>query len=375
MRFDRLDVYYVSMPLIYPWRTAYGEDHAIDSVLVKGTSGDVVAWSEATPFRAPHYVPESAGTVFHLVTDIFGPLVVGREFETAADVDQRLAGFKGNNFAKAAIELLWWTLESKRSGTPVHTLLGGSDTEVVAGADFGILDSFDDLLADFQKAVDAGFPRVKLKVRPGWDVDMLRAVRGAFPDTVIHIDCNAGYTLDDIDTFRAIDEFGLAFIEQPLSWHDVLDHAELARQIETPICLDESAQELRVVEQALEIGACHYVNIKPGRSGGLTRSVKIHDMCRDHGVPVWIGGMLESSVGAGLLVELATLPNFTYPGDILPSSKFYVEDLATPAVELTDNLTVAPFMDGLPEPDEDRLATMLVRSASVTMDDVVSDLH
>ena len=189
MRIDRLDVYHVSMPLIYPWRTAYGEDHAIDSVLVKATSGDVSAWSEATPFRAPHYVPESAGSVYHLVTEIFGPLVVGREFDTAADLDARLAPFKGNGFAKAAVELLWWTLETKCTGTPLHTLLGGSDADVIAGADFGILDSFDDLLADMQKAVDAGFPRIKLKARPGWDVEMLRAVRGSFPDTILHIDC------------------------------------------------------------------------------------------------------------------------------------------------------------------------------------------
>ena len=375
MRIDRLDVYYVSMPLIYPWRTAYGEDHAIDSVLVRATSGETVAWSEATPFRAPHYVAESAGSVFHLVADVFGPLVVGRDFEAASDLDARLAPFKGNGFAKAAVELLWWTLESKRTGVPVHTLLGGNDSDVVAGADFGILDSFDDLLADIQKAVDVGFPRIKLKARPGWDVEMLRAVRGSFPDTVLHIDCNGGYSLDDVDTFRAIDEFNLAFIEQPLGWEDIVDHAELARSIDTPLCLDESARELRAVEQALAIGACQYVNIKPGRSGGFTRSVKIHDVCRDHGVPVWIGGMLESSVGGALCVELATLPNFTYPGDLFPSSKFYVDDLASPALELTDSLTFKPATAGLPEPDEDRLAQMLVRSASVTMKDAIADRH
>ena len=147
---------------------------------------------------------------------------------------------------------------------------------------------------------------------------MLRAVRGSFPDTILHIDCNAGYTLDDLDTFKTIDQFRLAFLEQPLQWDDVVDHAELARQIETPICLDESARELRTIQQALEINACQYVNIKPGRSGGLTRSLKIHDMCRDHGVPVWIGGMLESSVGAALCIELATLPNFTYPATCSP---------------------------------------------------------
>ena len=195
---------------------------------------------------------------------------------------------------------------------------------------------------------------------------MLRAVRSTFPDHLIHIDCNAGYTLDDLDTFEAIDDLGLAFIEQPLGWNDILDHAELARAIETPICLDESARDLEMVEQAIRIGACHYVNIKPGRAGGFTNSVAMHDVCRDAGIPVWIGGMLESSVGAALCVELATLPNFTYPGDLFPSSKFYRQDLAAPALELEPDLTFAPATEGLPEPDPERLERMSTRRATVT---------
>ena len=366
MRIDRLDVYYVRMPLIYPWRTAYGEDHDIDSVLVKATSGECEAWAEATPFFAPHYVAECAGGVFYLVAEVFGPHVVGRDYDTAQDLHDRLAFAKGNGFAKAAIELCWWTLESKITGTPVHRLLGGETRPVIAGADFGVQDSIDMLLANMQQAVDAGFPRTKLKVRPGWDVDMLRAVRSAFPNHLIHIDCNAGYTLDDLATFEAIDDLGLAFIEQPLGWNDILDHAELARKIDTPICLDESARDLDMVRQAIQIGACHYVNIKPGRAGGFTNSVAMHDVCRDSGIPVWIGGMLESSVGAALCVELATLPNFTYPGDLFPSSKFYRQDLAEPALELEPDLTFAPATEGLPEPDPERLKRMSSRHAAVT---------
>ncbi len=366
MHIDRLDVYHVRMPLIYPWRTAYGEDFAIDSVLVKATSGEHSAWSESTPFFAPHYVPECAGTVFYLVTEIFGPHVIGRTYDTAAELDQRLDCFKGSGFAKAAIELCWWTLQSKLSDEPLHRLLGGETHDVVAGADFGVQDSFDMLLGNIQQAVDAGFPRIKLKAKPGWDVEMLRAVRSAFPDTMLHIDCNAGYTLDDLDMFKAIDEFGLAFIEQPLGWDDVVDHAELARLIGTPICLDESARELRMIEQGIQLGACQYVNIKPGRVGGFTKSLAIHDLCRDHGIAVWIGGMLESAVGAALAVELATLPNFTYPGDLFPSSKFYVQDLSEPALELNDDLTFSPHTDGLPEPNPERLKERTIRHASVT---------
>ncbi|MBM3956823.1 MAG: o-succinylbenzoate synthase, partial [Gemmatimonadetes bacterium] len=265
MRIDRLDVYHVAMPLKYPWRTAYGEDAAVHSVLVKATSGEHVAWSESTPLFAPTYLTESAGGAFYHVSEIFGPHVVGREYETAAALNERLSVFKGNPFARAAIEICWWTLQARITGTPLHRLLGGRTREVSAGADFGIQDSIDMLLGNIQTAVDAGFPRVKLKVARGWDLEVLRAVRGAFPDTTFHIDCNSGYTLDDVQLFKEIDRVGLAFIEQPLGYADVLDHAELARQIETPICLDESIVGVRVAEQALRIGACRYVNIKPGR--------------------------------------------------------------------------------------------------------------
>ena len=228
MRIDKLDVYYVSMPLIYPWRTAYGVDYDIHSVLVKATSGKYEGWSESTPFFAPTYLPESAGSVYYLVTEVFGPHIVGRDYETAADLNRRLDVFKGNSFAKAALEICWWTLEVARTGTPLHRLLGGETREVVAGADFGIQDSLDMLLGNIQRAVDAGFPRIKLKVAPGWDLDVLRTVCATFPKMTFHIDCNAGYTLDDLPFFKAIDGLGLAFIEQPLHYADVLDHAELA---------------------------------------------------------------------------------------------------------------------------------------------------
>ena len=365
MRIDKLDVYYVEMPLIYPWRTAYGEDAEIHSVLVKATSGEYSGWSESTPFFAPTYIPESAGTVFYHVTEVFGPHVVGREYETAADLNERLGVFKGNSFAKAAIEICWWTLQSAITGTPLHRLLGGETREVVAGADFGIQDSIDMLLGNIQQAVDTGFPRIKLKAAPGWDLEMLRVVTSTFPDMTFHIDCNSGYTLDDLPFFKAIDGMGLAFIEQPLYYADVLDHAELARQIETPVCLDETIVSVKAAEQALQVGACKYINIKPGRIGGLSNALAVHDLAQNEGVPVWVGGMLESAMGGAICVEVATLPNFTYPGDLFPSSRFYTQDLSDPPLELTPKLTFKPFTEGLPAPDPERLARQTVRHKSV----------
>ena len=365
MRIDRLDVYHVAMPLVYPWRTAYGEDVAVHSVLVRATSGEFFAWSESAPLYAPTYLTESAGGVFYHVSEIFGPHIIGREYGTADALNQRLSVFKGNPFAKAAIEIAWWTLKTKITGKPLHRLLGGRTREVAAGADFGIQDSIDMLLGNIQGAVDAGFPRVKLKAARGWDLEMLRAVRGAFPDTTFHIDCNSGYTLDDLPLFKEIDKLGLAFIEQPLGYADILDHAELARQIETPICLDESIVGVRVTEQALQVGACSYVNIKAGRVGGLANAVAIHDLCRDAGVPVWIGCMLESAVGAAICVELATLDNVAYPGDLFPSSRFYERDLGAPDLALTERCTFEPFAGPLPEPHPERLAEFTVDKATV----------
>jgi len=356
------------MPLIYPWRTAYGEDPAIHSVLVKATSGEHTAWSESSPLYAPLYLTESAGSVFYNVTEFLGPHVVGREYDSAKEINERIAIFKGNSFAKGAVEMTWWTLQSGLTGTPLHQLLGGETREVSAGADFGIQDSIDMLLESVQGAVDAGFPRIKLKVKPGWDLEVLKAVTNTFPRMTFHIDCNSGYTLDDLPFFKAIDGMGLAFIEQPLHYADVLDHAELSRQIETPICLDETIVSVKAAEQAVQVKACEYINIKPGRVGGLHNSIAIHDLARDAGIPVWVGGMLESAVGAAVCVELATLDNFTYPGDLFPSSRFYTQDLADPPLELTPRVTFEPITGGLPEPDPDRLQKATVQYKQISPD-------
>jgi O-succinylbenzoate synthase len=196
------------------------------------------------------------------------------------------------------------------------------------------MDSVDDLLAAIATAVEVGFKRVKLKFRPGWDLAMLRAVRREFPTQTFHIDCNSGYRLADLDLFRQVDEFGLAMIEQPLAYDDLVDHAKLQQAIRTPVCLDESITSLERVRQAIELGSCRYVNIKTGRVGGLTPAVQIHDACRDAGIPCWVGSMLESAVGTRINAALATLDNFTYPADLFATSRFYARDLGRPPVEL-----------------------------------------
>jgi O-succinylbenzoate synthase len=342
MRIERLEIRYVSLPLIYPWRTAYGADAAIDSVLLHAYSEGHDAWAETTPLRAPTYSPEFTLGVYSLLGEILAPLLVGQEFQTPDALLDRLSPIKGNPFAKAGLEMTWWALQAKIKGRPLHELLGGTRRDVEAGADFGIQDSIEMLLSKIQTAIDRGYTRIKLKFGPGWELDMLKAVRSTYLRHTFHIDCNAAYTLDHLPMFKEIDTLNLAMIEQPLHHADVLEHAELQKHLETPICLDESIKSARDFETALKLGACRVLNIKPGRVGGLSVATRLHDLARDAGIPCWVGSMLESGVGMGILIELATLSNFVYPGDLFPSAYFYTQDLTEPPVTLNEDCTFTP---------------------------------
>jgi o-succinylbenzoate synthase len=339
MKIDTIEVFYVEMPLIYPWRTAYGEDYVIHSVLVKATSGAHIAWAETTPFYAPTYSPESAMSAYLCIKEFFAPCLVGVELESADAVNRQIAIYKGNPFAKAGVEIAWWMLSASMQNKPLHELLGGTRKVVEAGADFGVQDSIDMLLEKIEGALNSGFKRVKLKARPGWDLEMLKAVRSTFPNATFHIDCNSGYTLDDLPLFKEIDKMGLAMIEQPLFHTDLLDHAELQKQLDTPVCLDESVKSVRDMELAIRLKSCRYVNIKPGRVGGLQNALSIHNLALEAGIPAWVGGMLESGVGAGVCIELASLSNFVYPNDLFPSSAYYKQDLTEPEPTLNADCT------------------------------------
>ena len=369
MKIDRIDLFHVAMPLVSPWRTAYGEDAAIHAVLCRMNSGSVDGWGESAPFAAPCYSPEFAGGAFVVARDWLAPQLVGQDLANGPDLQARLSIFKGNPFAKAALDTAWWSLYCRSENTPLHIALGATRNEVPVGADFGVLDRVDDLLECIAQAVDDGFPRIKLKFRPGWDVEMLQSVRRAQPDITLHIDCNSAYRLSDTAMFRQVDELHLAMIEQPLQYDDILDHAQLQTRIRTPICLDESASSLHRVRQAIQAGSCQYINVKPGRVGGLTNAVLIHNACQEAGIPCWVGGMLESSTGAAFCVALGMLDNFTYPGDIFPSSRFYETDLSQPELVLTRSAEGVPVVvapETLPEPTPEGLQRLTVQQATIT---------
>jgi o-succinylbenzoate synthase len=368
VRIDGIDVYWVTLPLAFVWRTSYGDQHGTDTILVRMESEGQHAWGESCPPYVPAYSAEHTLATFHTLREHMAPRLIGQELESAQDLLGHIAFIKGNQFARAALEITWWVLDAKRRGIPLHTALGGKRDRVAVGADFGVQDSLDLLLEKIQGAIDQGFPRIKLKCRPGWDLGMVEAVRSTFPHFTFHVDCNAAYTPADTELFRALDRYHLAMIEQPLAddGMSLINHADLQKRIDTPICLDESAHSLAHVQAAIRLESCRVVNIKMARVGGLTASRDIQALCAEHDIPCWVGGMLESAIGGAICAELATLPNFTYPGDIFPSSYFYANDIGKPEIALSGPGEVtASQVPGIPqEPDPDLLEQWTTEHAS-----------
>ena len=283
---DAVELYHVAMPLIYPWRTAYGSDDVIESVIVKMHAGEDSGWGETTPLARPTYSPEYAAGVYAVTRDVLAPLLTGKRIDSGRDLHEACAWVAGNFFAKGGLDAAWWDLHARMEGKPLWQLIGGKGPVIEVGADFGVQDSIDMLLENIERAVNAGFRRIKLKYSPGWDLDMIAAVRSAFPDSVFHIDCNSGYTLADLPMFKKLDRYNLAMIEQPLMRDDLVDHAVLQNAIETPVCLDESITSPGKARKAIRIGAARWINIKPARVGGVTRALEVNRIWRGRGDPL-----------------------------------------------------------------------------------------
>lgn len=335
MKIDKIDVFHVAMPLKEPWKTAFSEEWTIDSILVRIRSGDSEGWGEAAPYAVPQFSPEWAAGCFLLIRDVFAPLLTGQDIRSGEALQERLGPFKGNFFAKAAIDTAWWDLAAHQKEIPLWKMIGGQKPTISVGADIPVQDDREKLLQAVAASIEGGFSRTKLKFRRDSGVEMVASVREAFPDLVMHIDCNSGFSLDDLPMFRELDKLGLAMIEQPLASDDLVDHAMLQTKLKTPICLDESITSADRARKAIDIGASRWINIKHGRVGGLTNALKVHKLCTDRNIPCWIGGMLESFVGQGPSVALSTLPGISYAADIFPEGRLYQNDLAEPAVRLS----------------------------------------
>ncbi|MGH6629066.1 MAG: o-succinylbenzoate synthase, partial [Burkholderiales bacterium] len=274
-----------------------------------------------------------------------------------------LKPIRGHSMAKAAVETALWDLHARQSVKPLHQLLGGSRRSIDCGVSIGIQDTVGELLKKIEKEVAAGYQRIKIKIKPGWDLEVVREVRRHFPSILLMCDANSAYTLRDINLFKRMDEFNLLMIEQPLAWNDIIDHIQLQKAIQTPICLDESILEAEDARKALDSGACRIINIKLGRVGGYTSARQVHDVCRAKNVPVWCGGMLESGIGRAHNIALSTLPGFTLPGDVSASKRYWAEDIINPEVTVGPQGTIrVPQTPGLGfAPNLERIEKVTVR--------------
>jgi o-succinylbenzoate synthase len=333
----------IRLPLVHFFETSFGRTTERRIVLVRVQDSDgAEGWGECTAGEGPFYCEEWTESGWNTLQTYLAPIVHHREFKSAADVFQLMKAVRGNRMAKAAIETACWDLEARRAGVPLWKHLGGSQTEIPCGVSIGIQNSVGELLEKIQTEVDAGYQRIKIKIKPGWDVEVLEAVRARFPAIRLMGDANSAYQLRDAPFFRAMDQFNLMMIEQPLAYDDIFDHAELQRDVSTPICLDESIRTPADARHAIDIEACRIVNLKLGRVGGHTEAMRIEQLCRESNVPVWCGGMLESGIGRAHNIAMATLPGFTLPGDVSASSRYWEEDIIEPPVMVSKSGTIKP---------------------------------
>ncbi|MBC7898233.1 MAG: o-succinylbenzoate synthase [Cytophagaceae bacterium] len=356
----------IRLPLREPFQISSGTMTARRCALLEleDVSG-ATSWSECVADDAPNYLPETVDVAWLSMKKWVIPRVLGQTFEGPGDVHAALeCDFRGHQMAKAAVEMGMWGVEAERLGMPLARLIGGTREEVDVGISLGIQATPEALVEKARAALALGYRKVKIKIKPGKDVEYVRAVREALPDAPLMADANNAYTLDNIDALIAMDDLKLMMFEQPLAWDDVVRHAELQKRLKTPVCLDESITSLEKAQDMLHLGSGRIINIKPGRVGGFTSSIAIHDFCEANGIPVWCGGMLESGIGRAYNVALASLPNFVKPGDLSPSARYWERDVVTPEWTMTPQGTTLVPLDkpgiGV-RVDRDRVEDLTVR--------------
>lgn len=333
IQIERIILREIQLPLVEPFAISSGDmtSRRIFLVEVVDRSG-AIGWGECVAGAAPNYSPETIDTAWLMIRDWIAPRVLGRAFDEPGGVFPELErDFRGHLMAKAAVEMAAWELAAVQRDTPLSILLGGTRDKIGTGISIGLQESPEALAKKARKSLDEGYRKIKCKIKPGKDIAYIQAVRDELGlDAPVMADANNAYTLDDLSVLRELDAFGLVMIEQPLAWDDVYRHAALQKELQTPICLDESITSIEKCEDMIELGAGRIVNIKPGRVGGFAPSIAIHDLCAKHDIPVWCGGMLESGIGRAHNVALASMPNFSIPGDVSPSRRYWTRDIVDP---------------------------------------------
>lgn len=344
MQVEAVTLRELRMPLKYFFETSFGRSESRRILLVTVLCREAEGWAECVAGDGPFFSCEWIETAWATIRDHLAPAVLGRSFAAAKESAASMSRIRGHRMAKAALENALWDAEAAHKRQPLWRLLGGTLREIACGVSIGIQNSPEQLLEKIATELAAGYQRIKVKVKPGWDVEVLAKIRRRWPGILLSCDANAAYGVGDFDHLRRFDEFNLLMIEQPLWEDDIFRHAGLQRQLKTAICLDESIRQRRDAEQAIELSACRIINIKTGRVGGFSEAVAIHDLCQQHGIPVWCGGMLETGIGRVQNLALSTLPNFRLPGDVSASKRYWDEDLVDPEIDVTPQGTI-PISD------------------------------
>jgi o-succinylbenzoate synthase len=367
MRIDRIQLRLLRLPLVHFFETSFGRVYDRSFVLVKVEGGGAEGYGECVADSDPYYSSETTETAWHIISEFLAPRVLGVAFSHPRDVFPAFKAVRGHNMAKAAVEMAAWDLFARQQGVPLSRLIGATRTAIASGVSVGIQDSLDQLAAKIETELAAGYRRIKIKIKPGWDVEAVAMVRSRFGPIPLMVDANAAYTLADADHLARLDPYDLMMIEQPLDYDDIADHAQLQRRIRTPICLDESIHSVHAARDAIRAGACRIINVKPGRVGGLGESVRLHDLCASNGIPVWHGGMLESGIGRSHNIHLSALPNFSLPGDVAASRRYYVPDLIEPPIEVASDGTIpVPTSPGTgANVVQDRIERATIRTATL----------
>ncbi|MGG1679596.1 o-succinylbenzoate synthase [Neobacillus sp. NRS-1170] len=336
MKIEKVKLERLKMPMLHPFETSFGVEKEKEFILVSVYGDGYVGYAESVAMDLPMYNEETIDTAWHVAEQFIIPKVLETDFESPEEFTKLFSWIRRNNMAKSAIESAIWDLYAKQKGISLSQALGGVKEEIEVGVSIGIQPTVEDLLKKVEGFLAEGYKKIKVKIKPGVDVELVKAIRETFGyDIPLMADANSAYTLDDIDTLKQLDQYGLIMIEQPLAHDDIIDHAKLQRELQTPICLDESIHSVEDARKAIELGSCKIINIKIGRVGGLTEAKKIHDLCKLYGIPVWCGGMLEAGVGRAHNIAIASLSNFIIPGDTSASKKYFAEDIIGPEVTLS----------------------------------------
>lgn len=368
MKLEKIEILELALPMITTFETSFGVVADKHTVLVKATDADgVVGYGEAPALHAPLYTPETSGTAKYILETFLAPAVLHKEFETVDEFVGRYKHILGHNFAKCGLQQAVWHIVAQKEEKSLKELFGGTQERIAVGESLGIKSDVDELLEEVQLRLDEGYVRIKVKIKPGWDLEVTKAIRDSWPDIDLMVDGNSAYTLDYLETFKKLDKYNLTMIEQPLAFDDIIDHATLQKELQTPICLDESIHSPEDARKAIEIGACKIINIKPPRVGGMLESIAIHDIAQEHGVGVWCGGMLETGIGRAFNIAVSSLPNYKYAADMSPFELFYTEDIVDPSFKVEDGYVAVPNTAGLGYPiQEDRVAKYTIDTTVIS---------